>query len=145
MTFLFTYGTLRPGGTLSDLSPGEHIGRGAMPGRLHRHERARFPVLLDAADTDTDEVVGDIFHVSTDRSRQLDFVLEMEAGAGYDVRIREARLSASGDTVPCIVFVWPDRFPVGPRIHCGDWFSPEAVSVCSQLHDGAGFVPRTSS
>lgn len=143
MTYLFTYGTLRPGGALDDLTPGQHIGRGIVSGRLHRHERARFPVLLDVdPSTSPDLVVGDVFEIPTQRSRQLDFVLDMEVGAGYDVRVRAVSMSDTGDVIPCIVFVWPDRFPVGPRIYGGDWFSPEAASVCSQLHDDAGFTTR---
>lgn len=154
MTYLLTYGTLRPGGALSDLTPGEHVGRATMSGRLYRHERAQFPVLLDAADTDRSVVVGDVFHIDARRSRQLDFVLEMETGAGYDVRIREATLTDlaepwssfswvhEGDIVPVITFVWPDRYPTGPRIYCGDWFSPEAADVCTALDAGAGFTSR---
>lgn len=143
-TFLFTYGTLRPSGTLDDLTPGRHVGTGVLPGQLYRHHRASFPVLCDLGPEDPYSlVVGDVFEIPTHHSRSLDFILDMEAGAGYDVRIRTVAMSDDGREIPCIVFVWPDRFPVGPRIYGGDWLSTEARTVCSDIGSNAGFTART--
>lgn len=143
-TYLFVYGTLRPGGALDDLTPGNRVDIGYIPGKLYRHQAARFPVLdlTPPAAGGTGLVYGDIYEVPVAQSERLDFLIDMECQAGYDARIRPVRRLASGEEVPCLLFAWPDRLPVGPRIYGGDWLSDEARDACADLNAGAGFGPR---
>lgn len=159
-TYAFVYGTLRPGGTLDDLMPGMAVATGTLPGRLHRHRAARFPVFVD--DTDPASiashgaavpvVTGTIFAIDPSELRRLDFVTDMEVGAGYDVRFRRVRVSDPvkgsdlnpGDYVTAMLFAWAERQGVGPIISTGDWFSPAAVATCTDLRNDAGFTTRSA-
>lgn len=137
--YVFTYGTLRPGGALDGAMSGRHIARASLPdATLFRHPRARFPVLeLDSPGSD---VIGDVFSVNV---MDLAFVTGMELGAGYDVAWRTVTLDDDSFTeVDAIVFGWPDYLPVGPVIRSGDWLSVEAHEACADLDNNAGFVTR---
>lgn len=157
--YAFAYGTLRPSGALDDLAPGRHLGQARMSGLLYRHHDARFPVMADTvAEHNAPTVVGDLFAVDISdlkHRRNLDFVTDMEVGAGYLARVRECvvlnvtdplaiayREVRPGDIVAATVFLWPTSEPVGPRIFCGDWFSTEAATACSDLGASAGFTTR---
>lgn len=142
---VFVYGTLRPGGALAGLMPGDHIGGALLPGAsLYRHFGARFPV-VDAYDS-PDTVRGDVFRVSLP---ELSFAAEMEFGAGYEPIWRDVMVAGSepGDfhRVTALVFGWPEYAPVGPHIPSGDWFGSDAVNVCQDLSRNAGFVTRKDS
>lgn len=157
--YLFAYGTLRPSGALDDLAPGRHIGQALMSGLLYRHYGARFPVMADTmAEAAAPTVVGDLFAVDisdSEQRRSLDFVTDMEVGAGYLARVRECvvrtvvdhdaiayREVRPGDILAATVFLWPLSEPVGPRIYSGDWLSIEAVEASSDLGATAGFTTR---
>ena len=150
-TFLFTYGTLRPGGALDDLTDGIHyVGQAVIHGELYRHRNARFPVLVLDPDNLDDLVTGDLFAYEDDDLERLDFVTDMEVGAGYDVRVRPVMVTrlATGQRVVgdgirhAVTFGWQRHRGLGPRIHCGDWLSLEARDVCNDLNAGAGFTVR---
>lgn len=143
---VFTYGTLRPGGALNGTMPGEHIGPAFVPdARLYRHFGARYPVidLSPTNPTSADIVRGDVFRASY---ADLDFVAEMEIGAGYDPVWRTVVYTdddAELRTATALVFGWPDHLPVGPYIASGDWHGTDAQRICSELPTGAGFATRS--
>lgn len=145
---LFVYGTLRPDGALDYLTPGEHIGKGYMPGQLYRHRDARFPVLVEHVNgAPYPTVTGDLFRIHDVDLHRLDPVTDMEVGAGYDVRLRRVMRDRTDnpDVVTALVFTYSPHKAAGPRIHCGDWHSVEAVEACRDLHNNAGFTSRRAS
>jgi gamma-glutamylcyclotransferase (GGCT)/AIG2-like uncharacterized protein YtfP len=148
--FVFTYGSLRPGADLDDLMPGEHVGIGYLPGKLYRHRDARFPVLVEWGSIEERQhahnmqtlVTGDLFRIHDADLRQLDFITDMEVGAGYDVRLRKAVTADTGDVVTAIVYTWPERRGVGPLIVSGDYLSTEGLRITNELPLNAGYVDR---
>lgn len=112
---LFIYGTLRPGEYNYDMMEPVVVGTPS-PGRARGclfDTGVGYPVMALRRCDPYCRTVGDIVEVNQRHWRWAD-ILEMEVGAGYD--IRRIDVDSRGKSVECLAFIWPystrDMVPV---------------------------------
>lgn len=126
--YLFTYGTLRVGGELSQsmglarAEPAELVGF-----TMHHSHFGPYPVIRRGPGV----VKGSLYLVSDHRT--ISNILTMEVRAGYNaewlyapnnLRV-DGRFVDKGRVFEVLAFTWPEYEKVGDIIHSGDWFARE--------------------